>query len=138
MADIIKSGLLVLNEESTKFLVTMKADMSVPFWLMPGGKIEAGETPEQALVREIKEELNCAIEMDSLQHINDYDAPAAGMPGKMLHIKLYLGRLIGEPAASSEIAKLGWLGKEDTGNIEASETIRDYIIPDLIERDILQ
>ena len=33
-------------------------------WEFPGGKIEPGETNEQALLREIKEELNCSINID--------------------------------------------------------------------------
>ena len=45
------------------------------YWEFPGGKIEAGETPEQALIREIKEELATTIQPEQFLMTVEYDYP---------------------------------------------------------------
>ena len=44
-------------------------------WEFPGGKLEAGETPQQAIVREIKEELDVKISVGELIQTIEYDYP---------------------------------------------------------------
>ncbi|OIO51567.1 DNA mismatch repair protein MutT [Candidatus Uhrbacteria bacterium CG_4_10_14_0_8_um_filter_58_22] len=138
MADINESALLILNEDRTKFLVDHKSKEDVTSqWLMPGGSIEAGESVEESLAREVGEELNCQLDVSTVKFVGEYEAPAAGLPGKIVNIKLYSGSIVGQPVPNSEIVALGWLGKNDRDNQEVSEIIREKIIPDLLERGIL-
>lgn len=72
-----------------------------------GGKIEKGESDIDCLKREIKEEIGCEIDEKSLKYLYRFEDVAHGEQA-MLHLKMYEGKLIGEPRPSSEIVEIGW------------------------------
>ncbi len=71
-----------------------------------GGKIEKGESDLECLKREVKEEIGCGIDDGSLKFLKEFEDVAHG--GGILNLKLYEGKIIGEPKASSEIVEIGY------------------------------
>ena len=63
------------------------------FWEFPGGKLEKGESPEQALIREIKEELNSEIQIISYINKASYDYDFGTVVMKTYHAELISGNL---------------------------------------------
>lgn len=78
-------------------------------YYIPGGKRELGETDEQALLREIQEELNVLLDPRTLQFIGVFEAQAHGQPaGVVVKMTCYAGAYSGELQASAEIEALKW------------------------------
>lgn len=58
-------GAIIENDKNEIFCALRNPNMVLAnYWEFPGGKIEEGESPEQALTREILEEFNCSIEVE--------------------------------------------------------------------------
>ncbi|HDR53808.1 MAG TPA: NUDIX hydrolase [archaeon] len=80
-------------------------------WTLPGGKLEPGETPEQGLMREMKEELGAEIKIKGLLAVNTNRVVFRGERGVGI-LLWYYASLDGEPKASGDLEELKWVGRD--------------------------
>lgn len=95
-------------------------------WEFPGGKIEDNETPENALVREIKEELNTLIKVDNYLDTIEYDYPKFH-----LSMKCYICSIVEGNLDLLEAEDGKWLDKDNIKTLNwlpADLTIIDKVI----------
>ena len=72
---MIKVVAAIIIENGSLFATQRGYGAWKDWWEFPGGKIEEGETPEEALVREIKEELDTLVSVDEFLMTVEYDYP---------------------------------------------------------------
>ena len=83
------------------------------WWEFPGGKIEVGETSEQALLREIREELTAAIKVGDLIQTVEYDYPTFHLSMDCFWAEVVSGRLVLKEAEAAR-----WLSREDILDVD--------------------
>ena len=83
------------------------------WWEFPGGKMEAGETPQEALVREIREELSTEISVDEFLCTVEYDYPKFH-----LTMHCYLCSLVTKALHLNEHEAAKWLAKDELDSVK--------------------
>jgi 8-oxo-dGTP diphosphatase len=104
---------LVRDGAGRVLLTRRRADQPMPLlWELPGGKVEPGESPSEALEREIREELGCRAHVGRIDDVVFHRYPEFD-----LLMLVYACRLEGEPRAV-EVDALAWVEPRALGGYE--------------------
>lgn len=98
------------------------AQSGAGFWEFPGGKVEEGESPEEALVREIDEELAVSIRVQGLLAEEEY-----AYPSKSIRLRVYWTETEQAEVKLSEHDALKWLLPEEIVVDELSAADRPFV-----------
>ncbi len=127
-ADIHKAGGIIIKDRK----VLVEHSRGKEFFIDPGGKLEAGETPRQALVRELKEEFQIDVDEADLEPFGSHTAEAANQPGKTVHIDNFLvKKWRGEIRPDNEVEETRWITSEIPPDMKLGSIFKTEIIPKL-------
>ena len=128
MDEIYKAAGIIIQDR--KLLFTRAQGME--FFIDPGGKLEAGESDEQALIRELEEELSIKVDVSDLEFFGEYTAEAANHKGKTVHMKAFIvKKWQGEIRPSAEIEEIRWLTSALPDDIKVGSIFGGQVLPRL-------
>lgn len=118
---------LVLRGNGDALLVRKRGTTA---FMQPGGKIEPQETSEEALIRELFEELRLAADISDLAFLGQFQALAANEPDHIVIADIF--RLHVEDAAiiaTAEIEEVRWVSPVDPGDLPMAPLTEHHILP---------
>jgi 8-oxo-dGTP diphosphatase len=121
----IAAALLVRDDGQT--LLVRKRGTTA--FMQPGGKIDFGETAEQALVRELNEELGICVDIQSLLPLGRFSAPAANEAGVMVDAALFMVRCDQDVRPAAEIEEAVWIESDACPDFPVAPLTGDYVLP---------
>lgn len=132
--DIHKSGGIIIRDR--KLLV--ERSFGKEFFIAPGGSIELGETPRQALVRELQEEFAIDVDENNLVEFGTFFAEAAGRDGKTLRMDVFTVQgWDGEPRPNSEVEEIRWITSDIPGDMRVGSIFEHEVVPRLKQQDLI-
>ena len=109
----IKVSAAIIRSHNKVFATVRGYGDSKGKWEFPGGKIEPGESPQQALIREIKEELDTEIQVGEQIGTIEYDYPAFHLSMDCFWCSVVRGNLVLKEAQESR-----WLSKNELYSVQ--------------------
>ena len=125
------AGIIIKNR---KLLMCRKYDE--PHFIMPGGKVEEGESKEETLKRELKEELD--VELKSMKPFKTWEAQHFKDKEKIVRMETYFVEIEGEPKQTAEINEIVWIdSKYKDEGLKIASIDEEYLVPELKKMDLI-
>jgi 8-oxo-dGTP diphosphatase len=114
----VRSRLLVVAaliwQQGRVLLSRRRVDQAMPnMWEFPGGKVEAGESPEGALEREVREELGCDVDVGRIDDVVFHAYPTFD-----LYMLVYTCRITAGSPSAVAVAEIAWIKPGDLPSLE--------------------
>lgn len=118
--------------ERTKKLLQVRTKKQKEVFYTLGGKVEEGESDLDCIKREVMEEIGCGVDESSIKFLTEFKDVAHGKENTLVNIRMYEGKLVGDPKPTSEVAEIGWFDTK-SDSIHFSEIAQRKIFPWLKE-----
>ncbi|MEE8874803.1 NUDIX domain-containing protein [Pseudomonas helleri] len=127
MSKTIRIAAALLIEPNGQTLLVRK--LGTQAFMQPGGKIDAGEKPAEALARELHEELGLIIEPSDAVYLGNFSAPAVNEPGYTVEAELFQVTIDEPVSPAAEIEEVRWIDPATDGDLILAPLTRDLILP---------
>ncbi|MFJ3526117.1 NUDIX domain-containing protein [Pseudomonas sp. NPDC090203] len=117
---------LLIGADGRTLLVRKRGTQA---FMQPGGKIDAGESPAQALARELHEELGLVVAAEQAQFLGEFSAVAANEPGFEVNCQLYRLDVAQDLVPAAEIEEVVWIDAGSVDHLHLAPLTRDSILP---------
>jgi 8-oxo-dGTP diphosphatase len=130
---IKKSAIAIIRNNK----ILMVRERGENYYKTLGGKPEGNESFEEALEREIMEEIGCKIDANSIKFYGKFEDVAASDPDAIVQISMFRGEITGEPAPSGEIEEIVWIDSTCKPEL-LSPIMNNRIIPALLKDGLIE
>ena len=130
---IKKSAIAIIRNKK----ILMVRERGENYYKTLGGKPEGSESFEEALEREIMEEIGCSIDASSIKFYGKFEDVAANKPNTMVEITMFRGEIIDEPVPSGEIEEIVWIDSTCKPEL-LSPIMNNRIIPALLRDGLIE
>jgi len=131
---IHKAGGILVRER--KILVERSKDKE--FFIAPGGSVEKGETPSQALIRELLEEFRLKVFERNLSEFGRFYANAAGQESLVVRMDVFrVDKWNGEPKPDNEVEEIAWINSSIPKGLKVGSIFEHEVIPRLRKMDLI-
>ena len=128
MSALIRIAAAVIDDDDGRLFLVRKRGTAA--FMQAGGKIDAGESPFEALVRELEEELSFTPAAEHARLVGTFSCAAANEPGHRVEAHLFHIRA-GDRAfvIAAELEEAVWVAPELAGELRLAPLTRDYVLP---------